>query len=333
MVIALITKPITNVLEKIKFKKIELSEGMISFLAILIVWSVIFVVLSFYIPVLTNEILYLSKLDTSKIIENLNGPISKIESLLIDYKIDLRSNNSIKQMVTEKLMYYFDISYFTSTINFVVSILGNIFIALFSITFITFFLIKDRGIVTTTLLLIFPNNQKPHLINIVKSVKSLLYRYFSGIMLEIFLVFILSAIGLALVGVDFGRAVFISSLVSILNIIPYIGPLIGMLLGVFLGIIPELSNNSFYNIIPLASLILIVFMIIHLIDNIIFQPLIYSNSVKAHPLEIFLVIMISGTFIGIIGMIIAVPIYTVLRVIAKEYLNHKKIFQKLTEDL
>ncbi|MBA3971471.1 MAG: AI-2E family transporter [Bacteroidetes bacterium] len=79
--------------------------------------------------------------------------------------------------------------------------------------------------------------------------------------------------------------------------------------------------------------IALTFLAIQLIDAIIFQPLVISNIVKAHPLEIFLVILIAGTLAGIGGMIVAVPVYTILRIIAKEFLNNFKIVQKLTADL
>jgi len=76
-----------------------------------------------------------------------------------------------------------------------------------------------------------------------------------------------------------------------------------------------------------------VFLIIQLLDNILFQPIIFSNSVNAHPLEIFLVISIGGTLGGIPFMILAIPGYTVLRIVAKEFLSEFKIVQDLTKRL
>jgi predicted PurR-regulated permease PerM len=68
-------------------------------------------------------------------------------------------------------------------------------------------------------------------------------------------------------------------------------------------------------------------------DNFVLQPFIYSNSVKAHPLEIFIIILIAAKLGGITGMIIAIPAYTVIRVVAKEFLNQFKIVQKLTNSM
>jgi predicted PurR-regulated permease PerM len=77
----------------------------------------------------------------------------------------------------------------------------------------------------------------------------------------------------------------------------------------------------------------IVFISVQIIDNILFQPLIYSSSVKAHPLEIFLVIMAAGSLAGVLGMFLAIPTYTIIRVIAKEFFDNMKLVRKLTESL
>jgi predicted PurR-regulated permease PerM len=70
-----------------------------------------------------------------------------------------------------------------------------------------------------------------------------------------------------------------------------------------------------------------------IIDDIIFQPVIYSKSVKAHPLEILFVIMIAGNLYGVLGMALAIPGYTVLRVIAKVFFDEYKFIHKLTKGI
>jgi predicted PurR-regulated permease PerM len=84
---------------------------------------------------------------------------------------------------------------------------------------------------------------------------------------------------------------------------------------------------------PLMGYMLVVFIIVQLIDNFVFQPLIFSNSVNAHPLEIFIVLLIAGSLGGILGMLLAIPGYTVLRVFAKEFFNKFRLVQKLTEKI
>ena len=78
---------------------------------------------------------------------------------------------------------------------------------------------------------------------------------------------------------------------------------------------------------------LIGFWIVQIIDNNLSQPIIFSKSVSSHPLEIFLVILIAGFLFGILGMIVAVPLYTILKVFGKEFFPDNKIIQLLTKDI
>ena len=86
-------------------------------------------------------------------------------------------------------------------------------------------------------------------------------------------------------------------------------------------------------ILPKTTYVMIGFMIGQLVDNFFSQPFIFSKSVKSHPLEIFLVIIIGGLLFGVIGMITAVPSYTALKVIMKEFLSENKIVKELTKNI
>jgi len=113
-------------------------------------------------------------------------------------------------------------------------------------------------------------------------------------------------------------------------VIPYIGPLLGAIFAVFITISSNLDLEFYNEMLPLLIKVVVIFASMQLIDNIILQPLIFSRSVLAHPLEIFLIILMGAQLYGIVGMVLAIPAYTVIRVIAKEFLNKFKIVQKLT---
>jgi len=139
------------------------------------------------------------------------------------------------------------------------------------------------------------------------------------------------AVGLTIIGIE--GALVIAFFAGIINIIPYLGPVIGASMGVILGVTTLLSIGQFGLIGHTAWMILLVFGIVILLDNVLYQPLIYGKSVKAHPLEIFLVIIAAGSIGGITGMIIAVPTYTFLRIVAKEFLSQFKLVRSLTGSL
>ena len=136
---------------------------------------------------------------------------------------------------------------------------------------------------------------------------------------------------LLIVGVE--NAIVIAFLCALLNLIPYVGPLIGAFLMLLLTMTSNLGQSFSDVILPKSLWVLVVFGIGQLVDNFGSQPIIFSKSVKSHPLEIFLIILTTGILFGVIGLIIAVPAYTAIKVILKEFLSENKIVKKLTKDL
>ena len=129
------------------------------------------------------------------------------------------------------------------------------------------------------------------------------------------------------------NALVIGCLAGVMNVIPYIGPIITLFFAVFLGISGCIEFNQYELITSTITKILVILIGTNLLDAIFIQPFIFSNTVKAHPLEIFLVILMAGALGGVLGMVVAIPCYTLLRVIAKEFLDHFKFFKKLTENI
>jgi predicted PurR-regulated permease PerM len=141
----------------------------------------------------------------------------------------------------------------------------------------------------------------------------------------------LIAIGLWIFGVK--NALLIGFFGGIMNIIPYLGPVIGSVIGISLGITGTLAFGSVNELWPVIFKLAGVFLVVNFIDNNILVPIIYSRSVKSHPLEIFIVIIMGGGIAGLPGMLLAVPVYTILRVIAKEFFNQFRVVKKLTETM
>jgi len=158
-------------------------------------------------------------------------------------------------------------------------------------------------------------------------------RYFIGICVEIIAVMIAITIGMTIVGLGFRHAMVIGLIIGIFNVIPYLGPWLGGIIGIMIGIANNLDMDLKTEILPMTGYMLLVILIVQILDNNLLQPLIFSSSVKAHPLEIFLVILIAGTLAGIPGMILAVPAYTVIRVFAKEFFNKFRVVKKITENI
>jgi predicted PurR-regulated permease PerM len=212
------------------------------------------------------------------------------------------------------------------------SFIVNFFVSAFTVVFVTFFFLKDKNTFTNMILALVPTKFEENTKRAMVSVNRLLVRYFSGICIEILLITVLNTAGLYFIGgLSFQLSVVLAFLSGILNVIPYIGPLAAGAFGTIMGLISLIGT---FNEIVLGMVILkfvAIFVVTHLFDVFIFQPYIYSNSVKAHPLEIFIVILMAGHIAGIVGMLVAIPAYTVIRVFAKEFLSNFKVVQKLTD--
>jgi predicted PurR-regulated permease PerM len=101
----------------------------------------------------------------------------------------------------------------------------------------------------------------------------------------------------------------------------------------FLTILGHIHEDFQLVVMPTTLYVIIGYFIVQLIDNNVSQPIIFSKSTNSHPLEIFLVTLISGTLLGILGMIIAIPVYTALKVVLKEFYPKSTFIQIVTKGL
>jgi predicted PurR-regulated permease PerM len=135
---------------------------------------------------------------------------------------------------------------------------------------------------------------------------------------------LLSALGLSIAGVEY--ALTIALFAAITNMIPYAGPLLGTVFGIVVGISTgDFSTDSDYSFFLVK--IITVFTAVQITDNLLIQPVIFSKSVKAHPLEIFVIIFAGAKIAGILGMIFAIPVYTIFRVSVLEFYSGYKSYK------
>ncbi len=333
----LLGQPIVKFLCGIKIKNFRIGRSLGAGLTLLFFWIVIFLAFSIYIPQIANQANEISKIDYYRIFERLNEPIQNLENFLQRLNPSGTEEFSIKKYAIETFVGVLDLSIITRFFQSFATMLGDIFVATFSISFITYFFLRDKGMLKSLIELVIPNKFIDSVIHVITSINTLLVRYFIGIILEVILVMLLITIGLSIIGFKLNNAMVVALFVGVLNVIPYLGPIIGAILGLLIGISTKLAENinlDFYSdLLPVAGLMLLVFISVQIIDNAVFQPLIYSSSVKAHPLEIFIIILVGGNIAGILGMVLAVPTYTIIKVILKEFFNNYELVKKFTSRL
>ncbi|MDD4234556.1 MAG: AI-2E family transporter [Bacteroidales bacterium] len=333
VVVAMIGGPLVNLMTKIRYRKFHFPRWLAALITILTFMFVIFLFFRFLIPLIASQVNEFQKLDTHAISTGLDEPIKQIDAFIIDNNLVSEEDFSIEELVSNKLQSLINIGDIGTLVSNIFSKLGNLLMAVFSIIFISFFFLKEQTLFDTGVLAMVPANSEEKTKNALISIKRLTSRYFIGLILEIFFMMTLISSGLMIIGLNFSLAILIGLLAGLFNVIPYLGPWIGATIGIILALAANLNLDFYAELLPMSFYIVLVFLTAQLTDNILFQPLIYSKSVKAHPLEIFLVIIIAGSIAGIIGMMLAIPAYTVLRVIAKEFFSQAKIVQKITENI
>ncbi|MCW5515634.1 AI-2E family transporter [Muriicola sp. Z0-33] len=326
VVVALIGRPIVLFLRrKLKFPNLL---GVI--VTMLIMVGVLVGIIALFVPLITEQGKNLSLLNIDELQNNLNTLYQQI-TLYFGASPEA-VNEIIKDADFEKNVFEgLNLGFIPNILNSFVDILSSFSIGLFSVLFISFFFLKDSKLFQRGLLTFIPQNKETNMVKSIDKINGLLSRYFVGLLLQIFVLFVIYTIVLLIVGIE--NAVVIAFLCALFNIIPYVGPIIGGVLMIFLTMSSNIGMDFSTVILPKTGYVLIGLVVGQLVDNFASQPIIFSNSVKSHPLEIFLIIIIAGLLFGVVGMIVAVPGYTAIKVILKEFLAENSIVKRLTYNL
>ena len=331
--LSIMGRPLVDLFSSIRIRKWGFPRTLAALLTLIIIWGLIILFFLIFVPLVTKQINYFSTLETEKIVSLVEKPIKFIEDLIRSVGRNMNSDFSVQEFINQKLSEILDIEKVKGFLGSLLGVLGNIAVAVFSITFITFFFLKDQHLFFESILMWVPDKYTEGFTHALYSIKNLLTRYFIGILIQCTCVMILIDIGMTIAGIDFQQALVMGLIIGILNVIPYIGPWLGFFITIVMGVASHVNQDFTTVVVPLVYFMTAVVAITQLIDNVIFQPLIFSNSVKAHPLEVFIVVLAAGFAAGIPGMILGIPGYTVLRVFAREFFYSFKPVQKITSGL
>jgi predicted PurR-regulated permease PerM len=329
-VLSFMGQPLVRLFDRIHIKKLRIPHFLSALLSLIVIVIIFLGLIAVFVPLIINQAETISRINVDQLAQNLQGPLQWLDEKLHMLGA-IPAGQTIQDFLVDKAKTVVNLGNVGSLLGNFISVAGNIFIGLFSILFVAFFFLKDDNMFEESLLLFVPTKHHLGTRKVVAESKNLLVRYYVGVVLELISVMSLIAIGLWIFGVK--NAILIGFFGGIMNIIPYLGPIIGSLIGLVLGVTSTLAAGSYDEILPVLLKLAGVFIVVNFIDNNILVPYIYSKSVKSHPLEIFLVIIIGGGIAGLLGMLLAVPVYTLLRVIAKEFFQQFRVVKKLTETI
>ena len=321
-IIALIAKPMILFLRK----KLKFPNTLAVVITMVLFVGLILGITGMFIPLVIEQGESLSLLKTKGLEENIGNLITQANEYFTSKNIDILSELQGADV-------FASLKSIPNLLNSIVGTLGSFSVGLFSVLFISFFFMKDSKMFKSALLTLMPKGTEDRFSHSLEKINDLLSRYFIGLVIQITILFVIYTIILLVIGVS--NAVVIAFLCALLNIIPYVGPLISAFLMIVLTMTSGLGQDLDFQaeILPKTVYVMIGFIIAQVVDNFASQPIIFSKTTKSHPLEIFLIIIIGGLLAGPLGMIIAVPSYTVLKVILKEFISDNKIVSSLTKDI
>lgn len=333
-VVSLVGRPVMRALKKIHIKKFYLPDWFSAVLTIILIIGCLSLIITQLIPLVTNIVRDASLLNQKVHLES--NPVERINDWMVSVFPKLGPDFDLVALIMEKLRELVSFSRVSGIVGSVASLVSSAFVGLFAVVFISFFFLKDAGLFERIICALVPDKVEQTMNTTLNDIKQLLSRYFVGLLLEMLGVALIDFLGLWLIArLDFSYAIGIAFIAGILNVIPYVGPLMGEAIGVVLGVVLKVGVGAGLdvNVWLFALIILAIMLAAQLIDNFIYQPVIYSTSIKAHPLEIFIVLLMAGHIGGTVGMLVAIPAYTVVRVIAIRFFYRFKPIQRLNPDL
>ena len=305
-VLAVMGNPLVKFLSGLHFKGWQVPRWLAALATLVVIWVVLATLCSLFVPLVFNKINQFAHVDFAAVVGSIGEPIARMQHDLQALFSLPESTFSLSDELTAALRQIIDINslntIFSSVINLVLSSVTSV----------------------------FPEHYHGNITRALDSVTVLLARYFTGILSESLLLTIAVTLVMMAFGMKAADAGFIGLIMGVMNVVPYAGPLIGGVVSVFVGIVSPIEGMSVGHT---AFVIAGSLLILKGMDDFILQPTLYSERVKAHPLEIFLVILIAGSLAGILGMLLAIPSYTVLRVFAKEFFSQFRLVRKLTEKI
>lgn len=329
-VLAIMFRPMVKGISSVKVGKRVLSRGVAALVTLIVIWALFAILFSLLVPLVFSKVYQLTNVDFNSVLHSIQEPILYVQhyfqNLLSLPESDINIGDSLVQWGSSVI----DLSMINGAFTSIIGVVASLVIAFFSISFITFFFLKDETLFFSMVSSMFPTKYNENVVRALNSISYLLSRYFVGLMAESTLI----ATAVSLVMICFGMrpsdAFFMGLVMGVMNVVPYAGPFMGACFSVFLGVVTPIESLGVgYTVTAIVCSLAL----IKGADDFILQPTLYSERVKAHPLEVFIVILLSGYVAGIVGMLLAIPSYTVLRVFGKEFFSQYSLVRKLTKEL
>ncbi len=330
VVIGFIGDPIVSRLRRIRIRNKNL-PGWLCAAIVLTGFTCIAVGLGLlFVPLIVREAAFISGMDISEITVVIGERFEFFSQWLDDLGLDFQSSDLYSSMIAE-LKGAVTLQDISGAAGNVFSFIGSLLAGIFSVLFMSFFFLKDGSLFYRMVFAVTPDRYMSSVKNILSHSHRMLSRYFAGLFLQALIMTGMISLGLWALGIQ--NAFLIGVFAGLSNVVPYLGPLIAAGFGLFIGVTSGLAVDSSLAITEMVVKIIAVFGVAQFLDNWIIQPVVIGPSVNVHPLELFVVLLASATVGGIAGMALALPVYTILRIVAREFFTEFKLVKSLTRDM
>ena len=312
LVLATILRPLTNYIAQTQFYKVKTPRIIAVILSMLLLVLILGLFILLFVPLISEQIQVIANLNYESLYQRMARPLQGLEKYIVENQLWEAKDGFLVEGLKENLLSLIAKTNLQEVINRILSITGNVLVGILAVSFITFFFLFETGSRRRQLISFIPNGYFEVTISAIFKTEKLLSNYLLGLLLQMISIFSIAAVGLSILGIKY--ALTIAVFAAVANLIPYAGPVLGASFGIIVGVSTAGTFLNTQDYIFLLLKIGMVFSVVQVTDNLVLQPLIFSKSVKAHPLEIFVIIFAGATIAGIVGMIVAIPFYTVLRV-------------------
>jgi predicted PurR-regulated permease PerM len=324
LVIAAVLRPMTNRINGLYLIGQPIPRAVAIFLSFSVVIALVVFLVLLFIPLFRSQFELLNELDVTYLYEQIQKPAAFIEDILIRYSLVVNEPGFLLAQIRENLLTSLGGLDIQGFVNRFISATSTLLISVLAISFITFFLLLENGLLRRNFIGFVPNAYFELAVSTFHKVERLLSNYLIGLLVQMTSIFSIASLGLLLMDIEYAMSIAVFAAVA--NLIPYAGPILGASFGILVGLSTGTFGEASEVYLFLAK-ILGVFAVVQLCDNILLQPMIFSKSVKAHPLEIFVVIFAGAKVAGVLGMIFAIPVYTIFRVSFKEFYKGYKDYR------
>lgn len=321
-VLTLVCRPIVYFFKRF----LKFSNTLASIITLAIMISFVGLVLWIFLPIIIEHGKTISEINFDRVKTDLN----ELNLQASDY-LGVKQINFIEAIKETDFVKNLSSKAITNAIDVIFNNLFNVIIGLFSVLFITFFLLRDDKLISNSVTAFADKGKEKRFLLVLHKSKFLLTRYFIGLALQTSIIATLYFILVYSLGIK--NALAVALVCAFFNIVPYLGPLVGGISIMLIVVSSNLASDFSSDLLPQLIIVFVGVSIVQLMDNFIFQPIIFGQSVKSRPLEIFMIIFMGGLLFGIPGMILAVPVYTTLKVVSKEFLSEYKIVKQLTKNM